>query len=40
MMKRKKLTEEHKKICIEVGNIFHHQGNYAEERIKHFKKYG
>ena len=29
-----------KKICIEVGNIFHHQGNYAEERIKHFKKYG
>uniref|UniRef100_A0A6M3IFE0 Nuclease associated modular domain-containing protein n=1 Tax=viral metagenome TaxID=1070528 RepID=A0A6M3IFE0_9ZZZZ len=29
-----------KKILIEVGNVFHHQGNWAKERRVHFKKYG
>ena len=29
-----------RKLCIEVANEFHHQGNYAEKRIEHFKKYG
>lgn len=29
-----------KKICIEVANRFHHQGNWAEKRIDHFKKWG
>jgi very-short-patch-repair endonuclease len=28
------------KICIEVANIFHHQGNYEEKRKEHFAKYG
>lgn len=28
------------KKYIEVGNIFHHQGNYIAERSKHFAKYG
>lgn len=28
------------KICIEVGNPFHHQEDYAHKRIKHFAKYG
>lgn len=28
------------KICIEVANHYHHQGNWANERIAHFSKYG
>ncbi len=28
------------KKLIEVGNIYHHQGNYIQERRKHFAKYG
>ena len=28
------------KVCIEVGNIFHHQPPYEEERKVHFAKYG
>lgn len=28
------------KKLIEVGNVFHHQGNYVEKRRKHFAKYG
>ena len=28
------------KICIEVANHFHHQGNWAEKRIEHFAKWG
>ena len=28
------------KKLIEVGNIYHHQGNYIEKRKEHFKKYG
>jgi hypothetical protein len=29
-----------KKICIEVGNIFHHKGDYSQKRKEHFAKYG
>ena len=29
-----------KKICIEVANTFHHDENYAEERINYFAEYG
>ncbi len=28
------------KICIEVANYFHHQGDWIENRIKHFARYG
>lgn len=28
------------KKLIEVGNVFHHQGDYIEERRKHFARYG
>lgn len=28
------------KVCIEVGNKFHHQGNYIEARKAHFAQYG
>ena len=28
------------KKLIEVGNVYHHQGNYIEERSSHFAKYG
>jgi len=28
------------KICIEVANRFHHQGNWKQKRIEHFIKYG
>ena len=28
------------KICLEVANIFHHQGDYEVERKEHFAKYG
>ena len=28
------------KKLIEVGNVFHHQGDYIEKRRKHFSKYG
>ncbi len=28
------------KKLIEVGNVFHHQGNYIKERSEHFAKYG
>jgi len=28
------------KKLIEVGNVFHHQGDYKEKREEHFKKYG
>ena len=28
------------KKLIEVGNVFHHQGDYVEKRRKHFAKYG
>lgn len=28
------------KICIEIGNTFHHDSNYERERIVHFAKYG
>lgn len=28
------------KSCIEVANRFHHQGNWAEKRKEHFKKFG
>lgn len=28
------------KKLIEVGNIFHHQGNYVQKREKHFTNYG
>jgi very-short-patch-repair endonuclease len=29
-----------KNLCIEVANRFHHQGNWKEGRVNHFKKYG
>jgi len=29
-----------KKVCIEVGNTYHHQGDWSKQRIKHFAKYG
>ncbi len=29
-----------KKICMEVANRFHHQGDWKEKRIEHFAKYG
>lgn len=32
-------TNGEKKL-IEVGNIFHHQGNYIKDRGNHFAKYG
>lgn len=28
------------KICVEVGNTYHHDENYESERVKHFAKYG
>lgn len=28
------------KKLIEVGNVYHHQGNYKQHREAHFKKYG
>jgi len=28
------------KICIEVANHFHHQGDWTYKRIEHFKKWG
>jgi len=28
------------KICIEVANRFHHQGNWKEKRIEYFSKWG
>jgi len=28
------------KKLIEVGNVYHHQGNYIQERKEHFAKYG
>ena len=28
------------KKLIEVGNVFHHQGDYIEKRREHFAKYG
>lgn len=31
---------EDTKTVIEVGNVFHHQGDYTPNRIKHFADYG
>jgi hypothetical protein len=28
------------KICVEVANHYHHQGNWAEKRIRHFSEWG
>lgn len=28
------------KKLVEIGNVFHHQGNYVEDRKAHFAKYG
>ncbi len=28
------------KICIEIGNHYHHKNNYEQKRKKHFAKYG
>ena len=34
------INMENKKICLEVCNYFHHQGNYKKDRIKYFVKWG
>lgn len=33
-------NSNNERICIEIGNKYHHQNNYERKRKYHFRKYG